>query len=147
MRKTRLKNLYNRSFIRSKLLYGDIVYGSARKSYLKCWIHFIIKDYGFHLKGYRKSPVVSLYVEASLPSMLRKTHQSCLRYENILKAYLLFKSWLHKTYFWFWTEIIQKLNNTFNNIWLKLDRSSEFSVISRWLLSITIRQFDLQCRN
>jgi hypothetical protein len=55
-----------------------------------------------------------------------------LWYANKLKVYPLFESCWHKAYFWFWTVIIQKLNDTFNNILLKLDHSSECSAINSW---------------
>ena len=45
--RTTLLHLY-RSLIRSKLDYASIVYGSARKSYYRCYTLYIIKDFVWH---------------------------------------------------------------------------------------------------
>ena len=58
-----------RTLIRSKLDYGSIIYGSARKSYLKSLD--IIHHQGLRLAlgAFRTSPVESLYAEANEPSL------------------------------------------------------------------------------
>ena len=76
-----LLHLYQ-SLIRSKLYYGAIVYGSARKSYLATVHHQGLR---LALGTFRTSPVESLYVEADEPSLyLRREklgssicHQTC----------------------------------------------------------------------
>ena len=55
-----LLNLY-RSLVRSKLDYGSIVYGSARKSYLKCLDTIHHQGSRLALGAFRTSPVESLY--------------------------------------------------------------------------------------
>ena len=66
---TTLLQLY-RSLIRSKLDYGSIVYGSARKSYL-AMLDLLLHHKGLRLAlgAFRNSPVASLYVEADEPSL------------------------------------------------------------------------------
>ena len=63
-----LLTLY-RSLVRSKLDYDSIVYGSARKSYLKCLD--IIHHQGLRLAlgAFRTSSVESLYAESNRPSL------------------------------------------------------------------------------
>ena len=62
-----LLHLY-RSLIRSKLDYGSIVYGSARKSYLQMLDTVHHQGLRLALGAFRTSPVTSLYVEADEPS-------------------------------------------------------------------------------
>ena len=74
--RTTLLHLY-RSLIRSKLDYGSIVYGSARKSYLQ--MLDTVHNHGLRLAlgAFRTSPVSSLNVEADEPSLwLRR--ENCL---------------------------------------------------------------------
>ena len=71
-----LLHLY-RSLIRSKLDYGSIVYGSARKSYLKDLDTIHHQGLRLCLGAFRTSPVDSLYVEANEPPLnLRRTKLS-----------------------------------------------------------------------
>ena len=63
-----LLNLY-RSLVRSKLDYGSIVYGSARKSYLKCLDTIHHQGLRLALGAFRTSPVESLYAESNEPSL------------------------------------------------------------------------------
>ena len=61
------------SLIRSKLDYGAVVYGSARKSYLALLDTVHQQGLRLALGAFRTSPVESLYVEADEPSLyLRK---------------------------------------------------------------------------
>ena len=66
--KKSLLNLY-RSLIRSKLDYGCIIYGSARKSYLKKLDTIHHQGLRLALGAFRTSPVQSLYSEAQEPSL------------------------------------------------------------------------------
>ena len=56
------------SLVRSKLDYGSIVYGSARKSYLQIFDTVHHQGLRLALGAFRTSPVTSLYVEADKPS-------------------------------------------------------------------------------
>ena len=62
-----LLNLY-RFLVRSKLNYVSIVYGSARKSYLKCLDTIHHQGLRLALGAFRTSPVESLYAESNKPS-------------------------------------------------------------------------------
>ena len=73
--RTVLLNFY-RSLIRSKLDYGSIVYGSARKSYLKS--SDTIHHQGLGLGALRTSPVESLYAESNEPSFCIYEKRNCL---------------------------------------------------------------------
>ena len=67
-----LLHLY-RSLIRSKLDYGSIVYGSARKSYLQILDPIAHQGLRLALGAFRSSPVESLLTEANeLPLYLRR---------------------------------------------------------------------------
>ena len=65
---TVLLNLY-RSLIRSKLDYESIVYGSARKSYLKSLDTIHHQGLRLALGAFRTSPVESLYAESNETSL------------------------------------------------------------------------------
>ena len=80
--KTLLK-LY-RALIRSKLDYGSIIYGSARKSYLKILdiVHYQA------LGAFRTSPIPS-YVEADEPSLSERRVKLSLQYITKLNQTLL----------------------------------------------------------
>ena len=83
--RTVLLQLY-RSLIRSKLDYGSIVYGSARKSYLLELD--IVHHQGLRLAlgAFRTSPVESLYVEAEEPSLYLRREKLALQYAIRLAA-------------------------------------------------------------
>ncbi len=80
-----LLRLY-RSLVRSKLDYGSIIYGSARKSYLK--ILDPIHNHGLRLVlgAFRTSPVKSLYAEANEPSLYARRQKLALQYLLKLKS-------------------------------------------------------------
>ena len=80
-----LLNLY-RSVGRSKLDYGSIVYGSARKSYLKCLDTIHHQGLGLALGAFRTSPVESLYAESNKPSLYIRREKSSLQYTTKLAA-------------------------------------------------------------
>ena len=83
--RTTLLHLY-RSLIRSKLDYGSIVYGSARKSYLQ--MLDTVHNQGLHLAlgAFRTSPVSSLNVEADEPSLWLRKEKLSLHYAIRLAA-------------------------------------------------------------
>ena len=80
-----LLNLY-RSLVRSKLDYGSIVYGSARKSYLKCLDTIHHQGLRLALGAFRTSPVESLYAESNEPSLYNRREKLSLQYTTKLAA-------------------------------------------------------------
>ena len=80
-----LLRLY-RSLIRSKLDYGSIVYGSARKSYLKILDSIHNEGLRLVLGAFRTSPINSLYVEANEPSLSYRRQKLSLQYLLKLKS-------------------------------------------------------------
>ena len=75
---TQLK-LY-RSLVRSKLDYGCFIYGSARKSYLRCLDSIHHLRLRLALGALRTSPVESLYVEANEAPLSLRREQLALQY-------------------------------------------------------------------
>ena len=73
-----------RSFVRSKLEYGCIIYGSARSSYIKALD--ATHHQGLCLGAFRTSPVDSLYVEANEPPLDLRRLKLTLQYIVKLKA-------------------------------------------------------------
>ena len=74
-----LLRLY-RALVRSKLDYGSIVYGSARKSYIGMLDTVHHQGIRLSLGAFRTSPVESLYVEAneeSLYVLMSTTWENC----------------------------------------------------------------------
>ena len=80
-----LLHLY-RSLVRSKLDYGSIVYGSARKSYLQILDSVHHQGLRLALGAFRTSPVTSLYVEADEPSLTLRREKLSLQYATRLAA-------------------------------------------------------------
>ena len=83
--RTVLLNLY-RSLIRSKLDYGSIVYGSARKSYLKSLDTIHHQGLRLALGAFRTSPIESLYAESNEPSLYIRREKLSLQYVTKLAA-------------------------------------------------------------
>ncbi len=83
--KTTLLNLY-RALVRSKLDYGSIIYGSARKSYLKILDTIHHQGLRLSLGAFRTSPVESLYAEAAEPSLYIRREKLSLQYITKLAA-------------------------------------------------------------
>ena len=83
--RTVLLQLY-RSLIRSKLDYGSIVYGSARKSYLMMLDTVHHQGLRLALGAFRTSPVESLHVEAEEPSLYLRREKLALQYAIRLAA-------------------------------------------------------------
>ena len=69
-----------RSLIRSKIDYGSIVYGSARKSYLMMLDTVHHQGLRLALGAFRTSPVESLYVEAEESSLYLRREKLALQY-------------------------------------------------------------------
>ena len=80
-----LLHLY-RSLIRSKLDYGAIVYGSARKSYLAMLDTVHLEGLRMALEAFRTSPIENLYVEADEPSLYLRREKLALQYAIRLAA-------------------------------------------------------------
>ena len=83
--RTTLLHLY-RSLIRSKLDYGSILYGSARKSYLQMLDTVYNQGLRLALGAFRTSPVSSLNVEADEPSLWLRREKLSLQYAIRLAA-------------------------------------------------------------
>ena len=82
---TTLLKLY-RSQVRSKLDYGCIIYGSARKSYLQMLDSIHNQGLRLALGAFRTSPVASLYVEADEASLYSRREKLSLQYAIRLAA-------------------------------------------------------------
>ena len=82
--RTTLLRLY-RSLVWSKLDYGCIIYGSARKSYLQMLDHIHNQGIRLALGAFRTS-VASLYVEADEPSLYSRREKLSLQYPIRLAA-------------------------------------------------------------
>ena len=80
-----LLTLY-RSLVRSKLDYGSVVYGSARKSYLKCLDTIHHQGLRLGLGAFDTSPVESLYAESNEPSLYTRREKLSLQYIMKLAA-------------------------------------------------------------
>ena len=79
---TILLQLY-RALVRSKLDYGSIIYGSARKSYVKLLDPVHHQGLRLSLGVFRSSPIQSLYVEAREPSLENRRLKLSLQYTVI----------------------------------------------------------------
>ena len=77
---------YNYHVIRSKLDYGSIVYGSARKSYLKSLDTIHHEGLRLALGAFRTSPIESLYAESNEPSLYIRREKWSLQYVTKLAA-------------------------------------------------------------
>ena len=75
-----------RSLIRSKLDYGRIVYGSARKSYLQMLDPIHNQGLKLCLGAFRTSPVESLYVDAHEPCLGARRAKLSLQYASKIKS-------------------------------------------------------------
>ena len=83
--RTVLLNLY-RSLIRSKLDYGSIVYGSARKYYLKSLDTLHHQGLRLALGAFCTSPIECLYTESNEPSLYIKREKLSFQYVTKLAA-------------------------------------------------------------
>ena len=80
-----LLNLY-RTIIRSKLDYGSIIYGSARKSYLEMLDPIHHQGLRLALGAFRTSPSESLLAEANEPSLYNRRLKLSMQYALKLKS-------------------------------------------------------------
>ena len=83
--RTTLLKLY-RSLVRSKLDYGCIIYGSARKSYLQMLDPIHNQGLRLALGAFRTSPVAGFCVEADEPSLYSRREKLSLQYAIRLAA-------------------------------------------------------------
>ena len=90
-----------RSLIRSKLDYGSIVYGSARKSYSQTLDPVHHQGLCLALGAFRTSPITSLYVEADEPSLYLRREKlffSMLSNLPLTRQILLSESHFHHNF-------------------------------------------------
>ena len=80
-----LLNLF-RTIIRSKLDYGSIIYGSARKSYLEMLDPIHHQGLRLALGAFRTSPSESLLAEANEPSLYNRRLKLSMQYALKLKS-------------------------------------------------------------
>ena len=83
--KSTLLKLY-KSLVRSKLDYGCFIYGSARKSYLRCLDSIHHLGLRLALGALRTSPVESLYVEANEAPLSLRREKLALQYHTKLQS-------------------------------------------------------------
>ena len=83
--KSTLLKLY-RSLVRSKLDYGCFIYGSARKSYLRCLDSIHHQGLRLALGALRTSPVESLYIEANEAPLSLRREELALQYFTKLQS-------------------------------------------------------------
>ena len=83
--KSTLLKLY-KSLVRSKLDYGCFIYGSARKSYLRCLDSIHHLGLRLALGALRTSPVESLYVEANEAPLSLRREKLALQYFTKLQS-------------------------------------------------------------
>ena len=83
--KSTLLKLY-KSLVRSKLDYGCFIYGSARKSYLRCLDSIHHLGLRLALRALRTSPVESLYVEANEAPLSLRREKLALQYFTKLQS-------------------------------------------------------------
>ena len=84
--RTTLLKLYP-SLVQSKLDYGCIIYGSARKSYHQMFDHIHNQELRLASGALRTSPVASLYVQADQPSLYSRREKLSLQCAIRLAAY------------------------------------------------------------
>ena len=78
-----LQKYIQRSLVWTKLDYGCIIYGSARKAYLQMLDPIHKQGLRLVLGAFRTSPVASLYVEADEPSLYsRREKLSAICYKT-----------------------------------------------------------------
>ena len=75
-----------KSLVRSKLDYGCFIYGSARKSYLRCLDSIHHLGLRLALGALRTSPVESLYVEANEAPLSLRREKLALQYYTKLQS-------------------------------------------------------------
>ena len=83
--KSTLLKLY-KSLVRSKLDYGCFIYGSARKSYLRCLDSIHHLGLRLALNALRTSPIESLFVEANEAPLSLRREKLALQYFTKLQS-------------------------------------------------------------
>ena len=130
-----LLNLY-RTKIRSKLDYGSIIYGSARKSYLEMLAPIHHQGLRLALGAFRTSPSESLLAEANEPSLsrLKLSMQYALKLKSIPSnpTYETVFEPQYKTLFENKPNMIpsfsHRISSEYENMNLDLDNIAEFKV-------------------
>ena len=133
-----LLNLY-RTIIRSKLDYGSIIYGSARKSYLEMLDPIHHQGLRLALGAFRTSPSDSLLGEANEPSLYNRRLKLSMQYALKLKSkpsnptYETVFEPQYKTLFENKPNMIPsfgiRISSEFENMNLDLDNSADFKKI------------------
>ena len=111
--RTTLLKLY-RSLVRSKLDYGCIIYGSARKSYLQMLDPIHNQGLRLALGAFRTSPVASLYVEADEPLLYSRREKLSLQYAirlALTRQILLMKLHSHQIMLIYMNKNLKLLNH------------------------------------
>ena len=141
-----LLNLY-RTIIRSKLDYGSIIYGSARKSYLEMLDPIHHQGLRLALGAFRTSPSESLLAEANEPSLYNRRLKLSMQYALKLKSnpsnptYETVFEPQYKTIFQNKPNMIPsfgiRISSEFENMNLDLDNIAEFKVpdVPPWTIS------------
>ena len=141
-----LLNLY-RTIIRSKLDYGSIIYGSARKSYLEMLDPIHHQGLRLVLGAFRTSPSESLLAEANEPSLYNRRLKLSMQYALKLKSNPLNPTYetvfepQYKTLFENKPNMIPsfgiRISSEFENLNLDLDNIAEFKVpdVPPWTFS------------
>ena len=141
-----LLNLY-RTIIRSKLDYGSIIYGSARKSYLEMLDPIHHQGLRLALGAFRTSPSESLLAEANEPSLYNRRLKLSMQYALKLKSnpsnptYETVFEPQYKTLFENKPNMIPsfgiRISSEFENMNLDLDNIAEFKVpdVPPWTFS------------
>ena len=141
-----LLNLY-RTIIRSKLDYGSIIYGSARKSYLEMLDPIHHQGLRLALGAFRTSPSESLLAEANEPSLYNRRLKLSMQYALKLKSNPLNPTYetvfepQYKTLFENKPNMIPsfgiRISPEFENLNLDLDNIAEFKVpdVPPWTFS------------
>ena len=141
-----LLNLY-RTIIRSKLDYGSIIYGSARKSYLEMLDPIHHQGLRLALGAFRTSPSESLLAEANEPSLYNRRLKLSMQYALKLKSNPLNPTYetvfepQYKTLFENKPNMIPsfgiRISPEFKNLNLDLDNIAEFKVpdVPPWTFS------------
>ena len=141
-----LLNLY-RTIIRSKLDYGSIIYGSARKSYLKMLDPIHHQGLRLALGAFRTSPSESLLAEANEPSLFNRRLKLSMQYALKLESnpsnttYETVFEPQYKTLFENKPNMIPsfgiRISSEFDNMNLDLDNIADFKIseVPPWTFS------------
>ena len=115
-----MRLLSYRSLIRSKLIYGSIIYRSARKSYLKTLDPIYHGSLGLVLGAFKTSPAESLYTEANEAPANIRSHKLALQYYVKLKSCLTNPAH-HKVFHPKYKELFQKNEKAIKPFGLRME--------------------------